>query len=222
MQFIEEAIKALYVDGEPDLRIGKDGKLYYHDKNSNALTEITANQLVNKSNNNIDNIIVDYKLPPEEADKLLKKNDVKPTVEQVVEDDSDDEIAGMSKVEFAFMIIGIVIGFIILLIAIYYIVEYFSKSDKNTAVNNLNNLNNNNRNNNNNNNRNNNNNNNRNNGNNLNRNNGNNNNRNNANNNNRNNANNNNRNNANNNNRNNGNNLNRNLNNNLLKNNVKN
>ena len=138
----DDVIKALYVDGEPDLRIGENGKLYYHDKNSNSLTEITSNQLNNKSNNNIDNIIVDYKLPQAEADKLLQKNDVKPTM---VEADSDDEIAGMSKVEFAFMIIGIVIGFVILLIIIYYAVEYFSNDNNNgnNLNNNGNNLNNN-------------------------------------------------------------------------------
>ena len=90
----DDVIKALYVDGEPDLRIGENGKLYYHDKNSNSLTEITSNQLNNKSNNNIDNIIVDYKLPQAEADKLLQKNDVKPTM---VEADSDDEIAVCQK-----------------------------------------------------------------------------------------------------------------------------
>jgi hypothetical protein len=135
-KLVDDIIKALYVDGEPDLRIGENGKLYYHDKNSNSLTEITSNQLNNKSNNNIDNIIVDYKLPQAEADKLLQKNDVKPTM---VEADSDDEIAGMSKVEFAFMIIGIVIGFVILLITIYYVVEYFSSDNNNSNNINLNN-----------------------------------------------------------------------------------
>ena len=72
-------IKSSYVDDDGEFMVGLNGQLYYHDDNSNVITPISYNNIINNSTDKeIKKIIKEHKLNETESAKLLPKKH-KPT-----------------------------------------------------------------------------------------------------------------------------------------------